>query len=230
MSRHLHLTGLAVVITVFAGVMTPGEPEPERAPGITYLRARLAGDLHAHDAPTAATPVDPARIVFDSTASRVVPGLRFLEAREPARVPGETPAYAVVGVRGASSRVLHEPSDMAWIVGSWRPASSRDAVALCVETIALASDARNPVAPPVAFGVGSDTLPDGIGGREALAAAVVPPVVRRVGGDAWRVTLWSIEAGRTRLLECRVGAGEDRLGIGLTVLDSLPDAGLSPRS
>ena len=230
MSRHLHLTGLAVVITVFAGVMTPGEPEPERSPGIAYLRARLAGDLHAGDARHAGATVDPTRIVFDSSPSRVVPGLRFMEAREPARVAGEPPAYAVVGVHGAMSRVLHEPADMAWIVGGWRPATSREAIALCVETIALASDARNPVTPPVAFGVGGDALPDAVTGREAIAETVVPPVVRRLSGDAWRVTLWSIEAGRTRLHECRLGAGADRLGIGLTVVDSIPGAGLAPRS
>lgn len=233
MSRHLHLTGLAVVITVFAGAMTPGEPEPERSPGIAYLRARLAGDLHAGEsrhASPADAPIDPTRIVFDSSASRVVPGLRFLAAREPSRATGEPPAYAVVGVRGAMSRVLHEPADMAWIVGAWQPATSREAIALCAETIALASDARNPVAPPFAYGVDADTLPGAVTGREAIAAAVTPPVVRRVDGDAWQVTLWSVEAGRTRLYECRLGAGADRLGIGLAVVDSIPVAGLAPRS
>lgn len=229
MSRHLHLTGLAVVITVFAGAMTPGEPEPERAPGIAYLRARLAADLHAGDGHPGSMGIDPTRIAFDSSPSRVVPGLRFLAAREPSRAAGEPSAYAVLAVRGATSRVLHEPADMAWIVGAWRPATSREAVALCAETIALASDARNPVTPPVAYGVGSDTLPAAVAGREAIADAVTPPVVRRVNGDAWRVTLWSIEAGRTRFYECRLGAGEDRLGIGLTVIDSVPGSGLPPR-
>jgi hypothetical protein len=229
MSRHLHLTGLAVVITVFAGVMTPGEPEPERSPGIAYLRARLAGDLHARDTRGVSAPADPTRVSFDSSPSRVVPGLRFLEAREPARVAGEAPAYAVVGVRGSVSRVLHDPADMAWLAGSWRPATSREVVAFCTETIALATDARNPVTPPFVYGVGADTLPDAVMGREAIADAVVPPVVRPVRGDAWRATLWSIEAGRTRLYECRLGAGEDRLGIGLTVVDSLPGTGLAPR-
>ena len=229
MSRHLHLTGLAVVITVFAGVMSSGEPEPERSPGIAYLRAQLAGDLHARNpgTPTAANAAT--RVAFDSIASRVVPGLRFLEAREPARAPGELPAYAVVGVRGSVSRVLHDPADMAWLVGAWRPVTSREAIAACTETITLASDARNPVAPPVFYGVGTDALPDALTDRAAIADAVVPPVARPVGGDAWRVTLWSIELGRTRLYECRLGSGEDRLGIGLTVVDSVPGAGLAPR-
>lgn len=238
MSRHLHLTGLAVVITVFAGVMSSGEPVPERSPGIAFLRARLVGDLHAGGAgaaggagtvTTSEPATDRARIVFDSMPSRVVPGLLFMQAREPSRVAGEEPAYAVVGVRGPLSRVLHEPADMAWIVGAWRPANTRDAVALCVETIALSSDARHADAMPVAYGVGADSLPDAVMGRAAIADAVVPPVVRQVSGDAWRVTLWSIESGRTRLYECRLGAGEDRLGIGLTVVDSVPDAGLARR-
>ena len=226
MSRHLHLTGLAVVITVFAGVMSTGEPAPDRPPGIAYLRARLVADLHAGDKGDkglgGTTVGDPGRITFDSAPSRVVPGLMFLGAREPSR---NATAYAVVGVRGAMSRVLHEPADLAWIVGDWRPATSRDAIGLCAETIALASDARDGVSAPFAWGVGSDSIPAAVTGRAAIAEAVTPPVARRANGDAWRVGLWSIEAGRTRLYDCRLGAGADRLGIGLSVVDSLPGAG-----
>ena len=230
MSRnHLPLTGLAVVITVFAGVMSSGsEPEPERSPGIAYLRARLVGDLHALDRTGERT--DPSRIAFDSTPSRAVPGLMFLEAREPSRLGTGKPAYAVVGVRGAMSRVLHEPADLAWIVGAWRPTTSKDAIGLCAETITLSSDERSPVTAPVVWGATGDSLAAGLIGRDAIADVVTPPVARRATGDAWRVSLWSIETGRTRLYECRVGSGADRLGIGLTVVDSLPGAGLAPRS
>jgi hypothetical protein len=227
MSRHLHLTGLAVVITVFAGVMSTGEPAPDRPPGIAYLRARLVADLHAGDQGTDdATATDPGRITFDSAPSRVVPGLMFLGAREPGR---NATAYAVVGVRGAMSRVLHEPADLAWIVGDWRPSTSRDAIGLCAETIALASDARDAVSAPFAWGIGSDSIPAAVTGRDAIADVVTPPVARRASGDAWRVGLWSIEAGRTRLYDCRLGAGADRLGIGLSVVDSLPGAGFVAR-
>ena len=218
MSRnHLPLTGLAVVITVFAGIMTPGEPEPERSPGIAYLRARLVGDLHQGES----GPVDPSRVVFDSIASAVVPGLMFLEAREPSRVERQSPAYSVVGVKGAMSRVLREPADLAWIVGAWRPATSRDAIGLCTETIALASDGRDGRVPPVTV-AGTGALPEALTDRAAIADVVVPPVARQVSGDAWKVSLWSVQRGRTRLYECRLGAGADRLGIGLTVVDSLP--------
>ena len=225
MSRnHLPLTGLAIVITVFAGVMTPGDPEPERSPGIAYLRARLVGDLHNGES----GPVDPSRVAFDSMPSRVVPGLMDLEAREPVGGQAAAPAYAVVGVKGAMSRVLREPADLAWIVGAWRPATSRDAIALCIETIALASDARDGRVPPVTV-AGTGALPDALTDRSAIADVVVPPVARRVSGDAWKVSLWSVQRGRTRLYECRLGAGADRLGIGLTVVDSVLGAGLAAR-
>ena len=236
MSRHLHLTGLAVVITVFAGIMgTGGAPEPERSPGIAYLRARLVADLHGDEAVKLADSlaadslptVYPGRIAFDSVPSRVVPGLMFLEARE--RLRAQAPAYAVVGVRGAQSRVVHTWADLVALAGSWRPTTSREAIGLCTEAVALASEARHPELAPFAYGVDGDTLPDALSGRAAIADVVVPPVARRAGTDAWRVSFWSIEAGRTRLYDCRVAAGADRLGILMTVADSLPGAGLAPR-
>lgn len=228
MSRHLPLIGLAVVVTVSVGIVISREPAPELPQNSAYLRARLVGELRASGAASGDTTVDPARIRFDSRRSLVVPELTFLTASYRSEARPQAWADAAIAVRGPDARVLAGPSDLARMVGAWRPVTSRQATDFCVETIGLATRARHPFAPPVAYGVHGATLPDSLAGREAIASTVTPPVARRAGADDWRVTLWSIEESRTRLYECRLHSGTEGLGVGLTVLDSIPGAGLVP--
>lgn len=226
MSRHLPLIGLAVVVTVSAGIVSAREPAAERPQGIAFLRARLVAELRADASTRADSAVDPARVRFDSTRSAVVPGLSLLTASYGS--PGRDDAWvdAALAVRGAESRALRVPSDLARVVGAWRPVTSRDAVGFCVETIGFSSAARHPFVPPFTFGVRDETLPAALVDRATIEATVTPPVARRTSPEDWRVTLWQVETGRTRLYECRLHSGAEGLGVGLTVIDSIAGAGL----
>jgi hypothetical protein len=227
MSRHLPLIGLAVVVTVAVGVAGARDTTPEPSQNRAYLRARLVAEIRAAGAVSGDSMVDPARVRFDSTPSRVVPGLTFLAASHVSRTSPQAWSDAAMAVRGADARVLAGPSDLARVAGTWRPMTSRDATGFCAELVGWATRARHPFARPWAVGIDGDLPAAPLVGRDAIESTVTPPVARRTSTDDWRVTLWSIEERRTRLYECRLHSGAEGLGIGLTVMDSIPGAGLA---